>query len=201
MRDQARMASQHQATILLVEDDPGVARLEQLRLERAGFAVVTATTAEEGIELIAEGEIELIILDQRLNSGTSGLEFFRQVKEAGYTVPAILVTGLNGENMLVEALGAGVRDFVPKTPNFLNHLEPIVARVLEQVGTERELAESRAVARANEERRRALEHEIAQRKRVEQALRGAEENLRRMIESVKDVAIFTVDPRGIIVTW
>ena len=105
------------------------------------------------------------------------------------------------EGLLVEALRAGVRDFVPKTPNFLNHLEPIVTRVLDQVGTERELAESRVVARANEERRRELEHEIAQRKRVEQALREAEENLRRMVESVKDVAIFTVDPAGRIVTW
>ena len=94
-----------------------------------------------------------------------------------------------------------MRDFVPKTPNFLNHLEPIVARVLDQVRTERELAESRAVARANEERRLELEREIAQRKKVEQALREAEENLRRMVESVKDVAIFTVDPRGRIATW
>ena len=195
------MESQGRITILLLEDDPGVARLEQLRLERAGFAVVTATTAEEGIELIAEGEIELIILDQRLNSGTSGLEFFRQVKEAGYTVPAILVTGLNDENMLVEALRAGVRDFVPKTPNFLNHLEPIVRRVLDQVRTERELAESRIVARENESRRRDLEHEIAHRKRVEQALRDAEEYLRLMVDSVKDFAIFTIDPQGRIVSW
>ena len=40
------MESQARATILLVEDDPGVARLEQLRLERAGFAVRIAATAE-----------------------------------------------------------------------------------------------------------------------------------------------------------
>ena len=91
--------------------------------------------------------------------------------------------------------------FVPKTPNFLNHLEPIVARVLDQVRTERELAESRALARANDERRREHEHEIAQRKRVEQALREAEENLRRMFESLKDVAIFTVDTHGRVASW
>ena len=154
-----------------------------------------------GSNRVAGGGIDLIVLDQHLSHGTSGLEFFRQVKAAGHNVPAILVTGMQEEGLLVEALRAGVRDFVPKTPNFLNHLEPIVARVLDQVGTERELAESRAVARANEERRPELEHEIAQRKRVEQALREAEENLRRMVESVKDVAIFTVDPRGRIVTW
>ena len=189
------------ARILLVEDDPGVARLEQLRLERAGYDVATAATAEEGLGRVAGGGIDLIVLDQQLTAGTSGLEFFRQVKAAGHNVPAILVTGMQEEGLLVEALRAGVRDFVPKTPNFLNHLEPIVARVLDQVRTERELAESRALARANEERRRELEHEIAQRKRVEQALRGAEENLRRMVESLKDVAIFTVNTLGRVASW
>ena len=139
-------------TILLVEDDPGVARLEQLRLERAGYDVATAATAEEGLSRVAGGGIDLIVLDQQLTAGTSGLEFFRQVKAAGHNVPAILVTGMQEEGLLVEALRAGVRDFVPKTPNFLNHLEPIVARVLDQVRTERELAESRVVALANEER-------------------------------------------------
>ena len=54
-----------------------------------------------------------------------------------------------------------MRDFVPKTPNFLNHLEPIVSRVIRQVGTERDLAESRTLARENEVRRSELEHEIA----------------------------------------
>jgi PAS domain S-box-containing protein len=195
------MATQARATILLLEDDPGVARLEQIRLARAGFAVVAAATAEEGLEQVAKGEIELIILDQGLNSGMSGLEFFRYVKDAGHNVPAILVTGLHEESLLVEALRAGVRDFVPKTPNFLNHLEPIVTRVLEQVRTEHELAESRIRAREHDAQRRALEHEIAQRKRVEQALREAEEYLRLMVESVKDFAIFSVDPQGRIVSW
>ena len=168
------MVLQSRATILLVEDDPGVARLERLRLERAGYAVATAATAEEGLRKVAEGGIELIVLDQQLTAGTSGLEFFRQVKAAGYNVPAILVTGMQEENLLVEALRAGVRDFVPKTQQFLNHLEPIVTRVLDQVRTERELAESRIVARENEERRRELEREIAHRKRVEQALKEAD---------------------------
>jgi PAS domain S-box-containing protein len=195
------MESPFRARILLVEDDPGVARLEQVRLERAGFAVATAATAEEGLEQVATGAIDLIILDQRLNSGTSGLEFFRQVKESGHNVPAILVTGLNDENLLLEALRAGVRDFVPKTPNFLNHLEPIVIRVLDQVRTERELEKSRLATREHESRSRELEQEIAQRKRVEQSLRQAEEYLRLMVESVKDFAIFTIDPQGRIVSW
>ena len=157
----------------------------------------------EALDLVAAGGIELIVLDQQLPSGQSGLDLFRQIKDAGHDMPAILVTGLQDENLLVEALRAGVRDFVPKTPNFLNHLEPIVSRVIRQVSTERDLAESRIVtAQSTRPRRRELEHEIAQRKRVEQALREAEENLRLMVESIKDFAIFTVDPKtACVVSW
>jgi PAS domain S-box-containing protein len=195
------MGLQSRVTILLMEADPGVARLEQLCLERAGYTVVTAATPEAGLPQLADGEVELIVLHPQLSSGVRGLDVFRQVKAAGYPVPAILVTGLEDEDLLVEALREGIRDFVPRTPNFLNHLEAIVTRVLSQVRTERELAELRAVARADEERRRALEHEIAQRRRMEQALREAEESLRLMVESVKDVAIFTIDPQGRVCRW
>ena len=88
------MGSQTQATILLVEDDPGVARLEQLRLERAGYTVAVAATAEEGLLEIADDRFDLIVLDQQLAPGTSGLDFFRAIKAAGCNVPAILVTGM-----------------------------------------------------------------------------------------------------------
>ena len=81
-----------------------------------------------------------------MNSPHSGLEFLRQVRESGYNLPAILVTGLNDENLLIEALRAGIRDFVPQTPSFLNLLEAIVTRVLDQVRNERDLAEARIVA-------------------------------------------------------
>ena len=104
------MTNDPRAVILLVEDDPGVARLERLRLERAGYEVATAATAEEGLNRIAGGGIDLIVLDQQLSRGHSGLEFFRQVKAAGHSVPAILVTGMQEEGLLVEALRAGVRE-------------------------------------------------------------------------------------------
>jgi PAS domain S-box-containing protein len=201
MTIEAKMGAQSHVTILLVEDDPGIARLEQLELERAGYSVVLAVKAAEALELVAAGGIELIVLDQQLPSGKSGLALFRQIRESGHDVPAILVTGLQDESLLVEALRAGVRDFVPKTPNFLNHLEPIVSRVIRQVSTERDLAQSRVTAQEQQARRRELEHEIAHRKRVELALREAEENLRLMFESIKDFAIFTVDKEACVLSW
>ena len=195
------MGAHGHAKILLVEDDPGIARLEQLELERAGYSVVAAATAEQALEYVGGGGIDLIVLDQQLSSDKSGLDFFREIKNGGHDLPAVLVTGLHDESLLVEAMRAGVRDFVPKTSNFLNHLEPIVSRVIRQVSTERELALSRVTEHEHHTRRRELEHEIAHRKRVERALREAEENLRLMIESIKDFAIFSVDREGCVMSW
>ena len=195
------MSAKSQALILLVKDDPGVARLEQIRLERAGYTVMTAAAADEALARIAADGFELIVLDQQQSSGSSGLDLFRQIKAAGHDIPAILFAGVEDEQLLVEALRAGVRDFVPKTPNFLDHLELIVSRVIRHVRMERDLADSRVLAREHEVRRRELEHEVAQRKRVEQALVAAEESLRLMIESIKDFAVFTIDPDGRVVTW
>ncbi len=195
------LAADRQAVILLLEPDRAVARLEQLPLERAGYVVATAATASAGLERLAAGGIDLVVLSEHLDSGVTGLDFFRQIRAAGHDLPAVLITGAEDEHLPVEALRAGVRDLVPRTHCFPDHLELIVSRVIRQLSMERALEESRSLARESETRHRELEHEIAHRKRVEQALRDAEERLRLMVESIKDFAIFTVDPDGYVVSW
>jgi len=162
------------ATVLIVEDDLGLARLQQRRLERAGYAVLVSTNAEEAAKRVEQGDIDLLILDQCLPGGISGLEFYQRIRAANLDVPAILVTGLRQDELLLQALRTGVRDFVLKTPEYLDYLLPAVERVLKQVRTERQLVESRALAREALRRQQELEAEIAQRKRVEELLREAD---------------------------
>jgi signal transduction histidine kinase len=162
------------ATLLIVEDDLGLARLQQRRLERAGYAVQVTANAEEAAQRIEQGDIDLLILDQRLPGGVSGLELYQRMRVANLGVPAILVTGLREDELLLQALRAGVRDFVLKTPEYLDYLLPAVERVLKQVRTERQLVESRALAREALRRQRELEVEIAQRKRAEAMLKEAD---------------------------
>ncbi len=132
--------------ILVVEDDPGVARLERMRLERAGYTVAVAASSAQALSELRQDGVDLLVLDQRLESGEGGLELYQQARAAGYDVPAILVTGLQQEELLLQALRAGVRDFVPKTTDFLDYLVPAVSRVLTQVRTERQLATERRQA-------------------------------------------------------
>jgi len=180
------MAADAQATILVVEDDPGTARLVRGRLERAGYAVETAATADEGLERMRGGGVDLVVLDQRLASGVSGLDLYERVKAEGFDVPAVLATGFGDEATLVRALRAGVRDFVPKTADYLNYVPPAVARVLQQVRTERELAESRARAREAVRRQKELEAEAAERQRLVRELQSEVEQRKRYEEALRE---------------
>ena len=138
------MAAEERATLLIVEDDPGVARLQQVRLERAGYNVLVAASAAEALEQVNQAPVDLLLLDQGLPGNTSGLELYQQVKAAGLDVPAILVTALSGDTIVLQSFRAGVYDFVPKTPEYLDYLLPSIERVLHKRRTEFQLAESEA---------------------------------------------------------
>jgi signal transduction histidine kinase len=130
--------------VLVVEDDAGQQELQRRRLERAGYAVVTASTAAEGLALLRTRRFDLLVLDHRLPGGSTGLDLYREVRARGDRVPAILVTAFSGEDVVVEALRAGVFDFLPKSPDYVDHLPAVVDRVLEEVRIRRELVEAHA---------------------------------------------------------
>ena len=129
--------------VLIVEDDPGVAQLHRRRLERAGFEVKNAATATDAFAVLSQGRVDLIVLDYHL-PGINGLEFYHQLKANGQDTPVIIVTAFGRETTVIEALRAGVRDFVTKSVEYLDYLPEAVERVLKQVRLEQELALSEA---------------------------------------------------------
>ena len=135
---------QQGSTILIVEDDSGIATLEQRRLERAGYVTITAPSSEAALEMLKKHSVALILLDYRLPGEVDGLEFYARIKAAGLDLPVILVTGFGNEATVIRALRVGVRDFVTKSTEYLDYLPEAVGRVLKQVHTERQLAESEA---------------------------------------------------------
>jgi len=147
-------------TILVLEDDPGIGRLERLRLERAGHRVEIATHTARAREVLAGGEVDLLIFDYQLSEPINGLEFYRLLLEEGCDVPAILVTGFGDETRIVEAMRAGVRDFIPKTPNFVDLVAPTVERVMKQVRSERQLLAAEAASQAKDHFLATLSHEL-----------------------------------------
>jgi PAS domain S-box-containing protein len=132
---------QPRTRLLVVEDDPGTATLEQRGLERAGYRVTLAATAAEALAIVRGGDIGLAVIDLRLPDA-SGLEVYEQWKAEGLAVPAILVTGFADQMVAIRALRAGMRDFVPKTADFIEYLPDAVNRVVSEIRVERKLADS-----------------------------------------------------------
>lgn len=128
--------------VLVVEDDSATATLERRHLERAGYSVSVAATAEEAIAAVRRGGIGLALLDLMLPGGVSGLELYENWKSEGIAVPAILVTGFADQATAIRALRLGIRDFVPKSPDFIDYLSTAVDRVVAQERVERKLEES-----------------------------------------------------------
>jgi two-component system cell cycle sensor histidine kinase/response regulator CckA len=137
------MAVERAPIVLIVEDDPGIAELEKLHLEEAGYQVKVAGTAQAALACLQGGGIDLVLLDYMLPD-LNGLDFYDRLKEGGFDLPVILVTALSDQGTILKALRAHVRDFVTKSVEYLDYLPQTVNRVLRQVETERQLAESEA---------------------------------------------------------
>ena len=96
--------------ILVVEDEPDMARVLQFNLTRQGYEVAHAGRLAAAGEQVANGVFDLILLDLRLPDG-SGLDFLRGLDNAP---PVIVVSALGDEATVVEALHLGAEDFVAK---------------------------------------------------------------------------------------
>jgi signal transduction histidine kinase len=136
------MSARSRATVFVVENDRGVARRERLCLERAGYTVISAATPHEALAKISGATIDLVVLDDQMPGSSSGLALFRRIRKAGLNAPVILVAPLENKSRMTAARRAGVCDFVPRTPDFVHRLASIVDRAIQQIETERELAES-----------------------------------------------------------
>ncbi|MGE0398208.1 MAG: response regulator [Kofleriaceae bacterium] len=97
------------ARILVVEDDSKFRGLVSTRLDRDGYDVYTAATADEALAMmrfVHQGwptdNLELMIIDQHLPGG-SGLEVLRQLRAEHDGTPALLMTAFPDSSVLDEA--------------------------------------------------------------------------------------------------
>lgn len=104
--------NQSKAQVLVVEDEPNIADLVRMYLEREGYRVRSAGSGEEGLELAKELPPELVILDIAL-PGIDGIEVCRRLRAAG-PVPIIMLTARDSEIDRVLGLEMGADDYVTK---------------------------------------------------------------------------------------
>ncbi len=99
--------------ILLIEDDPAVARSLQDGLERERYVVTWKATGTEGVSYARDHNPHLIILDVRLPDG-SGFDFCRQMRQSGLRQPILMLTVRADETDKVLGLEMGADDYVTK---------------------------------------------------------------------------------------
>ncbi|MBC7249186.1 MAG: PAS domain S-box protein [Anaerolineae bacterium] len=137
--------------ILAIDDSEAILALLQTRvLPKAGYEPLIAHNGQEGLLLALTTQPDLILLDLELPD-LSGLEILRTWKAKGLHVPVIMMTGHGSEQMAVEALRLGVRDYIVK---------PFTAEeILDSIS--RALAESR-LRREKETLTAALQQRVQQ---------------------------------------
>ena len=101
--------------ILIVEDEASQLELLAYNLGVEGYQVFKAETGEEGLLVLEEQEIDLILLDWMLPR-ISGLEMCRQVKQKKSTknIPIIMLTAREEESDKILGLESGADDYITK---------------------------------------------------------------------------------------
>ncbi|WP_307801917.1 response regulator transcription factor [Actinomadura violacea] len=116
--------------ILVVEDEPTIARAVADRLAAEGFAVETAADGPSAVERARAFEPHLVVLDVML-PGFDGLEVCRRV-QAERPVPVLMLTARDDETDLLVGLGVGADDYVTK-PFSMRELVARIRAVLRRV--------------------------------------------------------------------
>ncbi|SFC36685.1 Two-component sensor histidine kinase, contains HisKA and HATPase domains [Bosea sp. CRIB-10] len=114
---------------LYIDDDAALGRLVQRILGRRGYQVDHVTTAEAGLVRLADGDIDVVILDHDLGT-TSGLTVLEGLRAREQAPPVVYVTASTELSIAVQALKAGAVDYVVKAIG--DDFEVLLVAALEQ---------------------------------------------------------------------
>ncbi len=159
------MADRVKGTVLLVDDEDYVRDSLATLLERRGFAVRTAASADRALADGAAEGADAVVADLRM-PGLSGLDLLRELQARAPSLPVVLLTGHGTVASAVECMRAGAFDYLLK-PADPEELEVVLGRALAAADLEREVGYLRGAGRGGDGRRRPLGDSAAWRRVVE----------------------------------
>ncbi len=115
-------------SIILIEDDLDLQRIYSIKIESAGFKVLLAIDALQGLNLIKNENPRLILLDIMLPGKMNGFELLKRLKEDNKlkNIPVVILTNLDTEKE--EALKMGANDYIIKANTNLNEIVEKVSK-------------------------------------------------------------------------
>ncbi|MEO0558728.1 MAG: response regulator transcription factor [Bacteroidota bacterium] len=123
------------SSLLVVEDDTDLADLLDLHLSDAGFEVEVVGDGALALQKALATSYDALVLDWML-PGLTGVEVCEQLREAGRTVPVLMLTARGSEEDRVRGLECGADDYVPK-PFSVREVVARVRALLRRVDYER----------------------------------------------------------------
>lgn len=103
-------------TLLWVDDEIELLKAYIIFLQKKEYEVVTASNGQDALDLVSEQQFDLIFLDENM-PGLSGLETLSKIKEITPNVPVVMVTKSEEENIMDQAIGSKIADYLIKPVN------------------------------------------------------------------------------------
>jgi DNA-binding response OmpR family regulator len=117
-------------SILVVDDEPNLRKTLALILQRAGYVVTTAGSADEAHQLLRAGAYGLVFLDIKMPD-KSGLTLLSEIRELYSEMPIVLLTAHASLDSAIEAVRKGADDYLLKPidpPQILERVEQVLAK-------------------------------------------------------------------------
>ena len=118
-------------SILYIEDDKDSREMLTCMLEHAGYAVETATSIADGMQLYKQKQFDLCILDSRFADG-SGIELCLKLRTLDRVTPIIFYSGAGYASDIADGLAAGAQEYLTK-PLGIYTIAQTIARLLTDV--------------------------------------------------------------------
>ena len=153
--DMSTLAERVSLKVLVVDDDPFINRLVQIRLNNRGYQVSNAGDGEQALALIRSASPDLVFLDVAMPK-VSGLQVLEEIRRDKLDVAVIMMTAFGSESIAVEAMRHGADDYLPK-PFEASSFEAVMERTVRRL----------LLTRQNVMLRRRLDLEMAQAAQVQ----------------------------------
>lgn len=102
--------------ILWVDDEIDSLNSQIIFLENKGYSVTTKTNGYDAIEFVKENIVDVVLMDETM-PGITGLQVLQQIKEINSSLPVVLITKNEAENLMDEAIGSQISDYLIKPVN------------------------------------------------------------------------------------
>ena len=104
------------AKILWVDDEIESLQSQKKFLQNKGYDVQTLTNGFDAIDYVKENIVDVVLLDETM-PGITGLETLSKIKEVNAQIPVVLITKNETENLMDEAIGSQISDYLIKPVN------------------------------------------------------------------------------------